>query len=218
MRLLSSFYAILLLSISSINALAQTKGRAPYTDENGNRIPWYVPHQDRGQTRSEVDINNNIVENKISFKQNTILGYYSDEKGQNALFKVTSNEEGNRLFKFLADNSIVEFGVVNTSSGSSYLMTNNDRKSVNITNKAIELDHRGETITAIIHSHPNNKIPSGFDQNDTRGDRFAAVGLVSSHGFPVDYYVYSPKYEYLINYNSQAINKRASLSWYQWTL
>ena len=166
----------------------------------------------------KLDINNNIVENKISFKQNTILGYYSDEKGQNALFKVTSNEEGNRLFKFLADNSIVEFGVVNTSSGSSYLMTNNDRKSVNITNKAIELDHRGETITAIIHSHPNNKIPSGFDQNDTRGDRFAAVGLVSSHGFPVDYYVYSPKYEYLINYNSQAINKRASLSWYQWTL
>ena len=56
MRRLIPLTILIVFCVSSINASAQTEDRAPYIDENGNRIPWYVPHQDRGQTRSEVDI------------------------------------------------------------------------------------------------------------------------------------------------------------------
>ena len=38
------------------DAVAQTADKAPYIDAGGNRIPWYLPLSDDGQTRSTVDV------------------------------------------------------------------------------------------------------------------------------------------------------------------
>jgi hypothetical protein len=38
------------------DAVAQTADKAPYIDADGNRIPWYLPLPDDGQTRSTVDV------------------------------------------------------------------------------------------------------------------------------------------------------------------
>ena len=50
--------ALLTLSLFSWSndAVAQTADKEPRIDENGNRIPWYLPLPDDGQTRSTVDV------------------------------------------------------------------------------------------------------------------------------------------------------------------
>ena len=50
--------ALLTLSLFnwSNDAVAQTADKEPRIDENGNRIPWYFPLPDDGQTRSTVDV------------------------------------------------------------------------------------------------------------------------------------------------------------------
>ena len=93
----------------------------------------------------------------------------------------------------------------------------NDKKIREKYNKITDLLMcEGLTITTIIHSHPGNAIPSGFEQNDKVGDRFSASLLSFSHGFPVDHYVYLPAEEYLVMFDNVQIDYKSSSSWFEW--
>ena len=50
------------------------------------------------------------------------------------------------------------------------VMTNHKEGSVNASRMAKKMNDKGQKITSIVHNHPNNKDPSGFGNNDNRGD------------------------------------------------
>ena len=111
---------------------------------------------------------------------------------------------GAELFKFLSDNTIVEFGMITTLSSKAIVFTDSDIKSINLYKKAQQLEINGETVTQLLHSHPNNTIPSGYI-GETKGDKFVAGQLVSSNGYLVEHYVYNPKYNLLTQYDKDSI-------------
>ena len=90
----------------------------------------------------------------------------------------------------------------------SLVMTSHEPSSIPISLKAKELDRKWETkVTRIIHSHPNNTPPSGYDQEYTgRGDKTGA-GLVKK----AYHYVYQPGTGLLIPYDNKEI--KPSIKW-----
>ncbi len=89
-------------------------------------------------------------------------------------FSVNSESSGAELFKFFADNTKIEFGLINTQNDGSTVMTNHKEGSVNASATAKTLSDNGKTVTSVVHNHPNNSNPSGFRTGDTSGDKFAA--------------------------------------------
>ncbi len=115
---------------------------------------------------------------------------------------LSSEEAGADLFKFLADNSDKEFGLITMKNKNSLVMTSHESRNIPISLKAKELDRKWETrVLKIIHNHPHNTPPSGYDRDDAgRGDK-AGVGLVKN----ADHYVYQPSMSLLIYYDNNGI-------------
>ena len=173
-------------------------------DESGNYVRAFT-----------YDSNGEVQFRSISFEYKTIQNYGFVE-GAGFSFKVNSNYKGNELFKFLADNSKSEMGVVNTLDEISYVMSDLKTNSVNVTGLAIELDKAGMTVTNILHSHPSNSGASGYNKNDSKGDRFAAMRLPSSHGYVVDHLIYLPKTEELVLFTKDKSGRLTT--WDMWNL
>ena len=90
------------------------------------------------------------------------------------------------------------------------------KNSVNVTGLAIELDKAGMTVTNILHSHPSNSGASGYNKNDSKGDRFAAIRFPSSHGYVVDHLIYLPKTEELVLFTKDKSGRLTT--WDMWNL
>ena len=148
-----------------------------------------------------ADTEGNKNYNSIAFEYGTITdaqkaGWFRDATS----FSVTNETSGASLFKFFADNTKIEFGLINTQNNGSTVMTNHKEGSVNASATAQNLSDKGQTVTSILHNHPNNSQPSGFRTSDTRGDKFAANILPN-----VDRYVYHPRNGALIQYDNNSI-------------
>ena len=152
-----------------------------------------------------VDKNGNR-KSSISFQYGTITDYKKAGLFRNSTsFSVNDESSGAELFKFFADNIKIEFGLINTESDGSTVMTNHQKSRVSATMYALELSDKGQTITSVVHNHPNNTNPSGFKEGDRKGDRAAARSFPKSHGRTVDFYVYIPKNGKLIQYDETMI-------------
>jgi RHS repeat-associated protein len=146
------------------------------------------------------------TDNSITFKYGTI----TDAKKANFFrdatsFSVTNESAGAELFQFFADNTQIEFGLINTRSDGSTVMTNHKAGSVKASLTALKMSEDGKTVTSIVHNHPNNSNPSGFGTSDTSGDKFAANTLTNSHGYIVEHYVYQPGTNTLVTYDENNI-------------
>ncbi len=118
---------------------------------------------------------------------------------------MNSESRGSELFKFFADNTKIEFGLINTMSDGSTVMTNHKEGSVSASATAKKMSDKGQTVTSVVHNHPNNSQPSGFRTGATSGDKFAANLLINSHGYTVERYVYQPKTGNLIMFDEKSI-------------
>ena len=126
-------------------------------------------------------------------------------------FSVKSNSEGAEIFKFLADNGTgKEFGLVTTREHGSTITTNYEDNTVGVTRIASDLSKEGQKIHQIIHNHPGNSMPSGFDVGDTFGDKQSIDYFSSSIGLTWNY-VYHSNTNSLIEYNAKDIKR--SWSW-----
>ena len=193
-------------------------GRIVSHTENTDADSFYLVEKDGSGNYARsftYGSNGEIQFRSITFEYKTILNYGFVE-GAGVSFKVNSNYKGNELFKFLADNSKSEIGVVNTLEEVSYVMSDLKTNSVNVTGLAIELDKAGMTVTNILHSHPSNTGASGYNKNDSKGDRFAAMGFPSSHGYVVDHLIYLPKTEDLILFTKDRSGRLTT--WEMWNL
>ena len=130
---------------------------------------------------------------------------YKTFVNENGYFLSSDLNSGIELFSFLSKETSVEFGLVITIDNKSFIHTDNKEKAIGIVPVAMGISDKGYTVTSIIHSHPNNTIPSGFNSGNTIGDKFSAAEFIESHGFPVENYVYQPKNDWLIQYTKDKI-------------
>jgi RHS repeat-associated protein len=164
---------------------------------------YMVAKDDNGkyQRTKTTDADGNETYNSVSFEYGTVTdakkaGWFRDATS----FSVANESSGANLFKFFADNTKIEFGLIHTQSDGSTVMTNHKEGEVNATMTALKLSEKGQTVTSILHNHPNNSQPSGFRVGDTKGDKFAADYLPN-----VDRYVYQPQNNALVMYDNQSI-------------
>ena len=152
-----------------------------------------------------VDNRGNRIKS-IAFKYGTIKGYKKATRHRNTTsFNVSSESAGAELFKFFADNTMIEYGLINTESNGSTVMTNHEENLVKASKMAKEMDDNGERITSIVHNHPHNGEPSGFGKNSKVGDKFSASQLLKSQGCLVSRFVYKPKTGSLVAYDNEQI-------------
>ena len=176
-----------------------------------NQDAFYMVDKNGNRTFS-TDADGNKHYNSISFEYGTITG--SKEAGwfrDATSFGVNSESSGAELFKFFEDNTKIEYGLINTQSDGSTVMTNHKESSVSVSATAKKLSDKGQTVTSVVHNHPNSSNPSGFRKGDTRGDKFAANLLTNSHGYQVERYVYQPRTGNLVAYDEKGII--GSMSW-----
>ena len=171
-----------------VNRIKTTERDAFYiVDDNGNRM---------------VDENNKLCIKSISFKYGSVKESSINDRLLNQTgFNITDNSMGADLFKFLADNTSVEYGLITTENKGSFLMTNHKEESVYASSYAKKLSNDGAKVTSVSHNHPRGTEPSGFGRRDTHGDKFSARTLKSSHGVDVSYFVYTRKNEKMYRYD-----------------
>ncbi len=125
--------------------------------------------------------------------------------GEGTGFSISNADSGAEIFQFIADNVSVEMGLITTQDNSSVVMTNHSENQVAVTATAMSMDKKGMAVSTIVHSHPSNSGPSGFNPGDTRGDRAAAARFSSSQGNLTNHFVYQPGNNALILYDSKKV-------------
>jgi RHS repeat-associated protein len=168
---------------------------------------------DKGNRTYTTDTDGNKAYNSISFEYGTITnakeaGWFRDATS----FSVANEASGAELFKFFADNTKIEYGLINTQNDGSTVMTNHEKETVNPWSFIKNYHENGEIITSVTHNHPRNFDPSGFGKNSKRGDKFFAGALIRYLGYSPDNYVYQQKNNNLVLYDNttQAIGR---MSW-----
>ena len=161
-----------------VNRIKTTEHDAFYlVDKNGNRM---------------MDDNYSVLYKSISFEYGAVKEMNSNNYTPHQMgFEIKDNSLGTDLFKFFADNTTVEYGLVTTKGAGAYITTDYRESSVGGSILASWLDKKGTTILSVTHNHPGGSKPSGFEKNDTHGDRFSALNFMISHGQRVHYFVYT---------------------------
>ena len=173
--------------------------------KNKNQDAFYMV-DDKGHRRYTTDVAGGKNYTSISFKYGTVTGFKkSDNNNSTTGFGMKSESAGADLFRFFADNKNIEYGLINTESNGSIVMTNHKKGSVGVTGMALKMNNNGINITSIVHSHPGNSGPSGFSDRKPNGDKLAALSLTSSNGNVINRYVYTPKNGNLIMYDEHEI-------------
>jgi RHS repeat-associated protein len=119
-------------------------------------------------------------------------------------YTVKGNNNGTKLFEFLADNSKVEWGnIQNTFTGTSTLVTSHETSEI-----TLDLNLFQFGTSSVTHSHPSGTpYPSGLDNR--RGDIGAAQTYEKRYGSHIQSYIYLPGQdknvrETYIPYNSKS--------------
>ena len=190
----------------------------PYLYCNGNPIMLVDPD---GRDVWELDGTGSVVNKiadktqdairmngkQISFEPNSITSVSQD----NYQTTFTFENEGiaSSTFKFLADNSSVEYGLVNSSQKST-IVTQHVEGNVNTMGIIESAISNKEVVNYIIHNHPSSSGPSGFSKGSIRGDKFALQKTEKKLGYKVLAYVYQPKNNSLWPFSSSSRNVESS--------
>ena len=124
---------------------------------------------------------------QISFEYNSISSVSQDD--YQTTFSFGNEDVAAGAFKFLADNSGVEYGLVNSAQKST-IVTQHLNSSVNVNGTIDAAISNKDFITSIIHNHPGNSGPSGF--SNKQGDKQAIQNIENRLGYEIQAYVYQP--------------------------
>ena len=121
-------------------------------------------------------------------------------------FDVSDSAEGFKAYSFLASNTDVEWGFMNTGRG--YFMTTSN--SVNSEGGgalvATALASTDIGVSLHIHSHPGNTMePSGMAPDDEAGDVKFAQSINKVSKIHTDYYIFIPKTQSLLKYSASSV-------------
>ena len=124
---------------------------------------------------------------ELSFAYGSVTESHQDSK--QTTFAFGNEDVAANVFKFMADNSAIEYGLINSESGST-IVTQHGASKVNF-GIALNIAENENTITSIFHNHPGNSGPSGF--GNKKGDRQALHKLENDLGYKIAAFVYLPK-------------------------
>jgi len=163
-----------------------------------------VEYDDDGNmTNSSFDVKKGILDNQ-------------KKSGKTTYMSVAGNEQAEGMFKFLSENTEVEWGRLSYGKSSNYLSTNNDAYDNGIETVAYNKYLKGGNaaqIKSIDHSHPNGTLPSGFPEVQGilpkgQGDKAFAEWLYKyfpSNAPSIKLRVYNPTQKTYIQYNNKRI-------------
>ena len=145
-----------------------------------------LEHTQKDETQDVLRMNGN----QIAFEYGAIKDIVQEESGQTTFIFGDKNVAA-EAFKFMSDNSEVEYAFLPAETEDSKFITQHVSGKVNV---AFNLFENASSIFAFIHNHPNNTQPSGFIGEEAYGDRKAAQQLVSKLKREIPQYVYRPMY------------------------
>ena len=148
-------------------------------------------------------------EKQLSFKYGVITK--SSDKNGTISFEFNQPDAAAESFKFFADNSIVEYGLITTAS-TSIVQTQHHKKKVNVVQTICDFSDNGKIINSIVHNHPNGTAPSGFREDSKKGDKFTYQTITNIAGKAIDNYVYLPRSQVLIPFDDK--NIYGAIPWY----
>ena len=138
---------------------------------------------------------------QISFEYGSVTNTYQNE--YQTTFTFGNEDAAANAFKFMADNSGVEYGLVNSSQNST-IITQHLESKVNVNGIIDVAVENNEVIKSIIHNHPKNFGPSGFF--DGTGDGPSLQTIEKQLGYQIAAYIYLPKTSRLWMYTAQDRN------------
>ena len=161
-----------------------------------------------------VDKKGSRIDGKeLSFKYGTVESFqsqYSDKaKTTFDWYSVRGDENGKKIFEFLAKNTTIEFSHLllgqQGDTGLNIISTSHDSAKERSINYLLESQYKnGYTIRAYIHSHPQNTpYPSGIDKRDKDigfSNKLTNISLKNGSGVPV-FKIFLPKTGKYIEYN-----------------
>ena len=147
---------------------------------------------EKGTRTKSISFNYGTIE---STKRRNIIQDYTS-------INITTDNAGADLFKFLADNLKIEFGLITMGEKGSVIVTTHHESEVPVSNIAKRLNRDRDThITKIIHNHPGNSAPSQSDIINSTKVRKAK------------YFIYQPEKGVLIPYGANNKDEKKVLSW-----
>ena len=159
-----------------------------------------------------VDKDKNRVDGKsIEFEYGTIKTQQNDST---TTLTFSNNQSGAKAFQFLADNSMVEYLLVTTLSDYSVLTTQHNEHKVASKSIIDGIMSQGDVISIMIHNHPNNTNPSGFNSSKATKDKLSAQKIDIYTQMPIEYCVYQPKKQQVVIYDSKKINSNMPMNIY----
>ncbi len=138
---------------------------------------------------------------QISFEYGSVTNTYQNE--YQTTFTFGNEDAAANAFKFMADNSGVEYGLVNSSQNST-IITQHLESKVNVNGIIDVAVENNEVIKSVIHNHPKNFGPSGFF--DGTGDGPTLQTIEKQLGYQIAAYIYLPKTSRLWMYTAQDRN------------
>ena len=181
------------------------KGQIVNKFENKDYDAFYMVNSNGERTFIEDEYGNRHY-NSIFFKSGTITNFSSqmiNGKTETA-FSISEESAAGELFKFLSDNTSVEFALINSDKGS-IIMTNHTENKASPMPYFQKMSYNNILITSFIHNHPGNSGPSGF-RKEFKGDRKFLMNVKLKYGYIPDSYIYQPKYNELVKYNIDSVS------------
>ncbi len=181
------------------------KGQIVNKFENKDYDAFYMVNSNGERTFIEDEYGNRHY-NSIFFKSGTITNFSSqmiNGKTETA-FSISEESAAGELFKFLSDNTSVEFALINSDKGS-IIMTNHTENKASPMPYFQKMSYNNILITSFIHNHPGNSGPSRF-RKKFKGDRKFLMNVKLKYGYIPDSYIYQPKYNELVKYNIDSVS------------
>ena len=141
----------------------------------------------------------------IELKQRSVL-IGNNSETRLLRFDVAATPDGFNAYKFLASNTNVEWSLMDTEYGCIMTTSNNTSSEGAGAHVATAFASKGIGISIHIHSHPSNTMePSGMSPEDNSGDVKFAQSIDKRSNNPVEYYIFIPKNQSLIQYSGNSV-------------
>ena len=121
-----------------------------YRQNKDNDVINIVEKDSDGNYNQSYFINDNGE--KVPLSKTFTYGTFANKHND---FFSTDLPSGIELFSFLSKETSVEYGLIVTIDNKSFIHTDNKKNGIAIVPMAMDISEKGETVTSIIHSHPN---------------------------------------------------------------